>query len=239
MPDRQKAALKGVHVLYLLDGETFFAAAAAYAQWLEQSRLGIIGGVMVVGIVNKENRTRDLTPSASAADRQGRLDPAATLQGGGAGRFLDFITGELRQSVEAQLPDGMRILRRTLIGHSFGGLFTVNAVLTQPHAFDDFIAADPSFWWDQRRLIQKAAADGLGDKAAAGRDGGSISALPLSRARTAQPVLSGRQRGLACQQIHWSQTLLANLSLKACRCADKIFRMRCTERLCSQPFLML
>ena len=231
MPDRQKAALKGVHVLYLLDGETFFAAAAAYAQWLEQSRLGIIGGVMVVGIVNKENRTRDLTPSASAADRQGRLDPAATLQGGGAGRFLDFITGELRQSVEAQLPDGMRILRRTLIGHSFGGLFTVNAVLTQPHAFDDFIAADPSFWWDQRRLIQKAAADGLGDKAA--------SPVPLSRARPAQPVLSGRQRGLACQQIHWSQTLLANLSLKACRCADKIFRMRCTERLCSQPFLML
>ncbi|WP_418362375.1 serine aminopeptidase domain-containing protein [Sutterella wadsworthensis] len=78
------------------------------------------------------------------------------------------MTGELRQSVEAQLPDGMRILRRTLIGHSFGGLFTVNAVLTQPHAFDDFIAADPSFWWDQRRLIQKAAADGLGDKAATG-----------------------------------------------------------------------
>lgn len=65
MPDRQKAALKGVHVLYLLDGETFFAAAAAYAQWLEQSRLGTIGGVMVVGIENKENRTRDLTPSAS------------------------------------------------------------------------------------------------------------------------------------------------------------------------------
>ena len=123
---------------------------------------------MVVGIENKENRTRDLTPSASTADRQGRLDPAASLQGGGAGRFLDFITGELRQSVEAQLPDGMRILRRTLIGHSFGGLFTVNAVLTQPHAFDDFIAADPSFWWDQRRLIQKAAADGLGDKAATG-----------------------------------------------------------------------
>lgn len=120
MPDRQKAALKGVHVLYLLDGETFFAAAAAYAQWLEQSRLGTIGGVMVVGIENKENRTRDLTPSASTADRQGRLDPAASLQGGGAGRFLDFITGELRQSVEAQLPDGMRILRRTLIGHSFG-----------------------------------------------------------------------------------------------------------------------
>ncbi len=125
MPDRQKAALKGVHVLYLLDGETFFAAAAAYAQWLEQSRLGTIGGVMVVGIENKENRTRDLTPSASTADRQGRLDPAASLQGGGAGRFLDFITGELRQTVEAQLPDGMRIIHRTLIGHSFGGLFTV------------------------------------------------------------------------------------------------------------------
>ena len=113
MPDRQKAALKGVHVLYLLDGETFFAAAAAYAQWLEQSRLGTIGGVMVVGIENKDNRTRDLTPSASAADRQGRLDPSASPQGGGAGRFLDFITGELRQTVEAQLPDGS-LLRRAL-----------------------------------------------------------------------------------------------------------------------------
>ncbi|CCZ17118.1 putative uncharacterized protein [Sutterella wadsworthensis CAG:135] len=138
----------------------------------------------------------------------------------------------------------MRIIHRTLIGHSFGGLFTVNAVLTQPHAFDDFIAADPSFWWDQRRLIQKAAADGLGDKAAAGpgrpaRRGGSIPALPQSRARTAPAVLSGRQRGLACQQIHWSQTLLANFSLKACRCADRISQMRCTEPLCSQPCLML
>lgn len=239
MPDRQKAALKGVHVLYLLDGETFFAAAAAYAQWLEQSRLGTIGGVMVVGIENKENRTRDLTPSASTADRQGRLDPAASLQGGGAGRFLDFITGELRQSVEAQLPDGMRILRRTLIGHSFGGLFTVNAVLTQPHAFDDFIAADPSFWWDQRRLIQKRRQTAWATRLLPARDGGSISASPLSRARTVQPVLIGRQRGLACQQIHWSQTLLAKFSLKACRCAERIFRMRCTEPLCSQPCLML
>ena len=121
---------------------------------------------------------------------------------------MNFVRVSKRSS-----PDGMRILRRTLIGHSFGGLFTVNAVLTQPHAFDDFIAADPSFGGISADSF-KSGGRRSGDKAAAGRDGGSISALPLSRARTAQPVLSGRQQGLACQQIHWSQTLLANLSLK-------------------------
>lgn len=239
MPDRQKAALKGVHVLYLLDGETFFAAAAAYAQWLEQSRLGTIGGVMVVGIENKENRTRDLTPSASTADRQGRLDPAASLQGGGAGRFLDFITGELRQTVEAQLPDGMRIIHRTLIGHSFGGLFTVNAVLTQPMHLMTLLRRIRAFGGISADSFKKRRLTAWATRLLPARDGGSISALPQSRARTAPAVLSGRQRGLACQQIHWSQTLLANFSLKACRCADRISQMRCTEPLCSQPCLML
>lgn len=239
MPDRQKAALKGVHVLYLLDGETFFAAAAAYAQWLEQSRLGTIGGVMVVGIENKDNRTRDLTPSASAAGRQGRLDPSASPQGGGAGRFLDFITGELRQTVEAQLPDGMRILRRTLIGHSFGGSLPSMQCSLSPMHLMTLLRRIRAFGGISADLFKKRRQTAWATRLLPARDGGSISALPLSRARTAQPVLSGRQRGLACQQIHWSPALSANFSLKACRCADRISPMRCTEQLCSQPFLML
>lgn len=59
-------------------------------------------------------------------------------------------------------------MRKILFGHSFGGLFTLFSLFTQPGVFDTYVAASPSIWFNdssikqQERefLAKEAAADG-------------------------------------------------------------------------------
>ena len=47
---------------------------------------------------------------------------------------------------------------RTLIGHSFGGLFVVNALINHTDMFNAYIAIDPSLWWDNQKLMRQGEA---------------------------------------------------------------------------------
>ena len=149
-----------VTVIYILDAEKHFASAAASAAFFEASRISSLGPTIVVGIVSTD-RTRDFTPTASNARRDGSIDEKALPSGGGAEKFLEFLTTELREAAESRLPDGMHVARRMLIGHSYGGLFTLNSLLTHPERFDVYAALDPSLWWDQGKLARSAETEGI------------------------------------------------------------------------------
>jgi hypothetical protein len=43
-----------------------------------------------------------------------------------------------------------------LVGHSFGGLFAVYALLERPDAFDAYVSISPSLWWNDGALISEA-----------------------------------------------------------------------------------
>ena len=58
--------------------------------------------------------------------------------------FLDFIENELIPYVEANYPVTQF---RTLIGHSYGGLFTLFALAERPALFNYYLAIDPSMNW--------------------------------------------------------------------------------------------
>ena len=45
---------------------------------------------------------------------------------------------------------------RTLIGHSYGGLFTVYTLINHSHLFSNYIAIDPSLDWDNQKLLKEA-----------------------------------------------------------------------------------
>jgi predicted alpha/beta superfamily hydrolase len=47
---------------------------------------------------------------------------------------------------------------RTLIGHSMGGLMVMNIFLKHTAHFDNYVAIDPSMWWDDGKLLNEAAA---------------------------------------------------------------------------------
>ncbi len=114
-----------VRFLYLIDGE--------YAIYRVQQMMDHFGDSLsnwiVVGIANTDRR-RNL------------------LYANGAAQFLEFITQELVPVVEKD----HKIQRRILYGHSFGGSFTVYAMLNKPVYFNGFIASSPTPIMD---LVQK------------------------------------------------------------------------------------
>ena len=130
-------------VLYLLDGNAHFLHTAGIIQFL--SSIGYMSPMLVVALPNTD-RTRDLTPARSTEDTR---FPTS----GGADTFLDFIADELMPYVEATYRTAPY---KVLVGHSFGGLFAVHALMTRPEAFDAYIAISPSLWWDNKALLPKA-----------------------------------------------------------------------------------
>ncbi len=90
-------------------------------------------------------RTADYTPSAAAHGAEGEV------QGGGAAEFAQAIV----ERIQPQVRERARIdtAREALWGHSFGGLFVLDTLYRRSDAFDAWIAASPSLWWDQARQL--------------------------------------------------------------------------------------
>lgn len=145
----------GWPILYLLDGNAAF-------DFLTAQHLALVPDLVLVGVgydtdrqFARERRTLDFTAPDGPGDGI-RPDPVhAGRMAGGASQFLDRLIGPLRDAAEADLP--VNPVRRSLWGHSFGGLFTLYALLTRPQAFARYAAISPSIWWDEG-LIRRVAA---------------------------------------------------------------------------------
>jgi predicted alpha/beta superfamily hydrolase len=81
--------------------------------------------------------------------------------GGGGARFLAFLTDELGPWLEARYPIDRS--KAILFGHSFGGLFTANALATKPDAFGGYVIGSPSVRYDPdvvERIAEVASSGG-------------------------------------------------------------------------------
>ncbi len=127
-------------VLYMTDGDSHALHTAGTIDFLADN--GRMPHMIVVGVTNTD-RNRDLTPTPSP--------DIATA--GGADRFLKFYTDELMPQIEKRY---RTLPFRVFSGHSFGGLFAVNAFLDKTDAFDAYIAVSPSLWWDNQLMVKRA-----------------------------------------------------------------------------------
>ena len=127
-------------VLYLLDAQWDFPLVTAI--FGQQFYDGFLPGIVIVGITwggkspNHDSlRARDLTPTS-----------VTTLpQSGGAPKFLAFIKKELIPFIESQY----RVTDdRTLMGSSFGGLFTLYALFNETELFHRYVLTSPAVGWD-------------------------------------------------------------------------------------------
>ncbi|MDV7187649.1 alpha/beta hydrolase-fold protein [Lutibacter sp. TH_r2] len=105
--------------------------------------------MILVGISNQTNRTRDLTTSQIKMRRGTEMDEDT----GGAEKFTEYITKELIPHIDKNYPTTSY---RTLIGHSYAGLFTVNMLINHKEFFKNYIAIDPSLDWDNQKLLKQA-----------------------------------------------------------------------------------
>jgi len=140
-------------VLYLLDGDAHFHSVTGLLQILGTgiNATFVLPEMIVVAIPNT-NRTRDMTPTHTDRDPDGKPQPALAASGGMA-NFLTFITTELIPRIEH---DYRTAPYRVFVGHSLGGITTINALYTMPEAFNAYVAIDPSLWWDKRVLLKQA-----------------------------------------------------------------------------------
>ena len=101
---------------------------------------------------------RDLTPPTPLENIRlspGLPEPTPENYGGGE-LFRRFLVEELRPLIAARWsvnPDD-----QTLYGYSLGGLFALNALFDDPAAFNAYVAASPSIWWNGRAVLEKEAA---------------------------------------------------------------------------------
>lgn len=143
-------------VIYVLDGDDHFTELTGIVQRLAGN--GRMPDAIIVALPNTKDRTHDLTPAAGSDSSRfpwfpGSRDSVAQrfLTRGGADRFLSFVTDELAPWIDRRYHTAPY---RVLIGHSFGGLFVLNALAHHPEAFRSYVALSPSLWWDDGRYVK-------------------------------------------------------------------------------------
>ncbi len=150
-----------VNLLYVLDGQKLFGTACSMSTFLSRLKIASLAPAAVIAIDSNENRTDNFTPTRSSARRDGTIPAGKFAVGGKAELFRKFLAEELLPQAESHLPSGTRVGRRILIGHSFAGLFVLETLRTAPAMFDDYVALDPSLWWDRAHWSQAFCKNGV------------------------------------------------------------------------------
>jgi hypothetical protein len=134
LPPGYRESTTSYPVLYLLDAHDRHSSSGpsfyTIAKRVDAMSLQGIPPMIIIGVTNT-HRSRDMLPVKTG------LYP----EGGGADRFLAFLTEEAVVYVDKNFrTTGERIL----YGRSDSGLFTVYALLESPEAFSAYIASSPT-----------------------------------------------------------------------------------------------
>ena len=93
-------------------------------------------------------RALDYTPLTTA-----KTGDLFSSKHGGADQFLRFITSELRPLLTQHFH--INAQQQTLFGFSYGGLFTLHTLSTQPQHFQRYWAASPSLWFGEQQTLKR------------------------------------------------------------------------------------
>ena len=128
-------------IIIVLDGELHFTEIASIIS--EKAANGNIAPTLVVGIGNLKERNRDYTPTIYEHGE------------GGAENFYNFLKDELTPQLTTRY-NIQSTQKATLIGYSFGGLFTHYAMFQNrsDNPFNKFISGGCSFWYDSGVIFE-------------------------------------------------------------------------------------
>ncbi|MET0328255.1 MAG: alpha/beta hydrolase-fold protein [Luteimonas sp.] len=154
LPDDPAAAPDdGYPVLYVLDGNAYFASFAQARRVAEHLP---VGKAIIVGVGYPTDDAWDVrrlndfvAPLPDPPPRQYR--ELAQYPSGARQAFLEFLTGPLRAEIGRRYPVDPE--RHSLFGHSLGGLFALYALYEKPAAFHSVIAASPSMEWNGQGIL--------------------------------------------------------------------------------------
>lgn len=145
---RGEAPQKGWRSLWMLDGNSVFDRLPAELLAAHPDVAVIAVGYPGVELFDRERRSIDYTPATAGSN----VDPRhPDKQTGGDAVFRAALTGPLRQAVEDRI--ALDPSRRTLWGHSYGGLFTISTLFAAPESFRCWVPASPSTGFGEGALF--------------------------------------------------------------------------------------
>lgn len=158
-------------VLYVLDADGRDQHTVPTARFLSVNSK--MPKAIVVGVFNID-RNHDFLPDSSIS----------ATTGGGADNFVLFFKKELIPYIDKNFKTESY---NVLVGHSYGGLFAMHALLTDPDIFDAYVSIDPSFWYKDQMTVKKAQAEFIKPKNwkkvifITGRDGSGMKEMGVSQ----------------------------------------------------------
>ncbi len=146
-PTHYKTNSDSLPVMYMADGgikEDFPHIANTLAKLIEEKK---INPIILVGIENTQRR-RDLT-GFTEVKKDKEIAPIV----GGSEKFRLFIKDELFPEIDKRY---RTTAEKSIIGESASGLFVIETFFLAPEMFDNYMAFDPSLWWNNHYLVRTA-----------------------------------------------------------------------------------
>ena len=137
-------------VLYVLDGGSHFLAVSGMIKELSEFAGDMMIPKMIIVCIPPYNRNKELTPYPISKSKM--LPEEIAKETGGAEEFTSFISEDVFQYIASKYPVSNN---RTLVGHSFGGIFALNILSKHKEMFDNYIVIDPSTWYDDRKFSKE------------------------------------------------------------------------------------
>jgi predicted alpha/beta superfamily hydrolase len=133
-------------VIYLMDARYSFQIASGATRLPMNS--GVMEEAIIVGVSYSKgsrgasSRIRDYTPSKATSWK---------LQTGNADEHAKFIRETVFPYIEANYRT--KLLERTFVGNSLGGLFGAYILFEHPGMFSSYILGSPSVWFDNNHIL--------------------------------------------------------------------------------------
>lgn len=171
---------RGYGVLYVLDGDEYFASATEIARNYNALSVAIVGigypddAAFVRAVFQSRGPApgwaRDQPPFKQATELERLYDltmPASELElekqkvwfprphsanVGGVDDFLKTIEVDIKPKVQSLVR--IDSSNQALFGDSLGGLTALHALFREPGAFRTFIIGSPSIWWNKKAVLQ-------------------------------------------------------------------------------------
>ncbi|PCI53259.1 MAG: hypothetical protein COB36_12515 [Alphaproteobacteria bacterium] len=147
----------GYPVIYLLDGNSVFGSMVYEVKRRTALKYGDPAIVVAIGYPEEDawnaRRGRDLTPWPPATPPSEETSEKNKIIPGGADDFLTIIETQIIPAVEGDYDINPN--RRTLAGHSYGGLFTLHAFFKKTGLFQNYAATSPSIWYAPERVFKE------------------------------------------------------------------------------------
>jgi len=140
LPENYSPETQTYATIYVLDGEENFDFVAENCKKISHDLS--TSNVLVVSIGYGNDRADDYTPTK------------AMEGGGGAEKFMQFIENELIPRIESDYAVDTLRSSRTILGHSFGGLFGAYAFTNHNTVFGNYLLLSPSIWYDNEIILE-------------------------------------------------------------------------------------